>query len=104
MNRLQTSLAGVLLCSLAFGCAESQKPHHPQGICISAADRDKITAAAEEVLGRMCFTIEKADAAGGIIRTRPLAAAQLLEFWRSDNIGRFNTAEANLHTATLDAD
>ncbi len=53
---------------------------------------------AENVLGKMHFTIEKADADIGLIRTRPLPGAQFFEFWRSDNVGSFNAAEANLHS------
>lgn len=53
---------------------------------------------AEGVLARMYFTIEKADAQSGLIRTRPLPGAQFFEFWRSDNIGTDNTLAANLHT------
>jgi hypothetical protein len=53
---------------------------------------------AEDVLARMYFTIEKADAQSGLIRTRPLPGAQIFEFWRSDNVGIDNTLAANLHT------
>lgn len=53
---------------------------------------------AEGVLSQMHFTIEKFDVEQGLIRTRPLAAAQAFELWRSDNIGAFNNAEANLHS------
>jgi hypothetical protein len=53
---------------------------------------------AEDVLAGMYFTIEKADAQNGLIRTRPLPGAQFFEFWRSDNVGADNTLAANLHT------
>ena len=53
---------------------------------------------AEDVLAGMYFTIEKADAQSGLIRTRPLPGAQFFEFWRSDNVGADNTLAANLHT------
>ena len=53
---------------------------------------------AEDVLAGMYFTIEKADAQNGLIRTRPLPGAQFFEFWRSDNVGTDNTIAANLHT------
>jgi hypothetical protein len=53
---------------------------------------------AEDVLANMYFTIEKADADSGLIRTRPLPGAQFFEFWRSDNVGADNTLAANLHT------
>ena len=32
------------------------------------------------------------------IGTRPLGGAQFFEFWRKDNVGTFNKAEANLHS------
>jgi len=53
---------------------------------------------AEEVLGKMHFEINKADIEHGYIKSQPLAAAQVFEFWRKDNAGAFNSAEANLHT------
>jgi len=53
---------------------------------------------AEDVLARMYFTIEKADANIGLIRSRPLPGAQFFEFWRSDNAGTDNALAANLHT------
>jgi hypothetical protein len=52
----------------------------------------------EDVLGQMHFTIEKADIASGLVRTRPLSGAQFFEFWRSDNVGPDNNLLANLHT------
>ena len=55
-------------------------------------------ALAEEVLGKMHFTIEKADVQSGLMRTRPLSGAQFFEFWRSDNVGPDNSLAANLHT------
>jgi hypothetical protein len=53
---------------------------------------------AEDVLANMYFTIDKADADIGLIRTRPLPGAQFFEFWRSDNAGTDNAFAANLHT------
>jgi len=46
----------------------------------------------------MHFALEKADANSGLIRTSPLSGAQFFEFWRSDNVGGFNSAESNLHS------
>jgi hypothetical protein len=53
---------------------------------------------AEDVLTAMHFAIEKADLDSGLIRTRPLSGAQFFEFWRSDNVGPFYAALANLHS------
>jgi len=80
------------------GCAEPEKFQAIERICLPDLTRAEAMSAAEDVLGRMHFTIDKADAELGIIRTRPLAGAQFFEFWRKDNAGPFNSHEANLHT------
>ncbi len=104
----------LLICTLIpAGCSQQTKAPpavkiqesslhvsagHPtveQGRGISTGDLMEIT---ENVLTGMYFTIEKADAQNGIIRTRPLPGAQFFEFWRSDNVGADNTLAANLHT------
>ncbi len=54
--------------------------------------------AAEDCLGDMYFAIEKADVEQGLIRTRPLTGGQFFEFWRNDNVGSFNAAEANIQS------
>ncbi len=92
----------VLFC-LAAGCAQTERFEAIDQICIPDAKTEQAMQAAEDVLTKMNFTIEKADAGStdaqqGFIKTRPLRAAQVFEPWRSDNIGPFNTAEANLHT------
>jgi len=94
-----------LLCAifLSFalvfgGCAARQQEAATEPVCVPAGSVEKIMAGAERVLTEMYFTIDKADAEAGIIRTRPLPAAQFFEFWRSDSVGEFNESEANLHT------
>ena len=61
-------------------------------------DKPAVMQVAEDVLAEMHFAIEKADANSGLIRTHPLSGAQFFELWRSDNIGAFNWAEANLQS------
>ncbi len=90
-------LACVALCFLA-GCAEQQQFKTVEQICVPGTDKAEAMQAAEDVLGKMHFTIDKADAEQGLIRTRPLPGAQFFEFWRSDNVGAFNSSEANLHS------
>ena len=89
--------ASVVLFLLP-GCAETGQFKTVEQICVT--DTSKLTAMqqAEGVLGEMHFAIDKADVEEGYIRTRPLAGAQAFEFWRSDNVGAFNSAEANLHS------
>ncbi len=80
------------------GCAESEQFKPVEQICLSESARDEAMRRAEEVLGQMHFSVAKSDADSGLIVTRPLQGAQLFEIWRSDSVGGFNTAEANLHT------
>ena len=90
-------MACSAFCLLA-GCAQTQHLKVVEQICLPDMDKQQAMQTAEDVLGRMHFTIDKADAEQGIIRTRPLPAAQSFEFWRSDNVGSFNSTEANLHS------
>jgi len=91
----------LLLCSgflLLGGCAAKQQSETAGQLCIGRRQTADAIKAAEEVLADMHFAIDKADVNQGYIKTRPLRGAQAFEFWRSDNIGSFNSAEANLHT------
>jgi len=83
---------------LLAGCAKQQQLQTVEQICLPTAAKADAMQAAEIVLGKMHFTIEKADAEQGLIRTRPLPGAQFFEFWRSDNVGDLNSAEANMHS------
>jgi len=83
---------------LLAGCAQQQsKNKAAEPLCL--ADLEKLDAmqTAEDVLAKMHFTIDKANLESGYISTRALPGAQFFEFWRSDNVGAFNCAEANLH-------
>ena len=125
----------LMNCALMLAsCAEQQQYGAVKPICVDPAlklaparnretrnDRsltkgilvrgDKLRAMkiAEDVLAKMHFTIEKADADPatlgidtrrwrGFIRTKPLPGAQFFEFWRSDNVGADNWLESNLHS------
>jgi hypothetical protein len=88
-------LAFILLLS---GCAEQQRYGAVEPICVENINKLQVMETAEDVLAKMRFTIEKADAESGFIRTRPLAGAQFFEFWRSDNVGPENQLESNLHS------
>jgi len=80
------------------GCAKQQQFKAVEQICVPGTAKAEAMQAAEDVLGKMHFTIDKADAERGLIRTKPLPGAQFFEFWRSDNVGAFNSTEANLHS------
>jgi len=95
-------LAGCVSLGLCAGCATSparQDKHiEAEQVCVTNIDKSKAVQVAEDVLAGMHFAIEKADLDSGLIRTRPLSGAQFFEFWRSDNVGPFNAALANLHS------
>lgn len=104
MNKLKP-LCCVVCAAFLFlaGCAKQQQFKTLDQICIAipehgAPDTGHVMQAAEDVLVRMHFTIDKAEAESGYIKTRPLAGAQFFELWRKDNVGAFNATEANLHT------
>lgn len=94
-KRLMLSVLGGLLFA---GCAVEQHVSTVDNICISGSDTAAAMKASETVLSKMQFSIDKTDAALGVIITRPLEGAQFFEFWRSDNTGSFNKTEANVHT------
>jgi hypothetical protein len=54
--------------------------------------------AAEDVLVRMHFEIEKADPAHGVVRTLPLRSAQVFEFWRQDDSTASDVLRADVQT------
>jgi hypothetical protein len=83
---------------LICGCAKEQQFTAVEQICLADKGKAEAMAAAEEVLGEMRFSIEKSNVESGFIRSRPLVGGQFFEFWRSDNVGAFNAAEANLHS------
>jgi len=92
-----TLLAAALV--LPLGCAGQGQAYPPAGpLRLDDVSRTETMRAAEDTLSKMHFVIEKLDAEQGVIRTEPLRGAQFFEFWRSDNVGLSNTAEANLHT------
>ncbi len=100
----------LITCALILaGCAEQQQYGAVKPICVENVNKLQAMEIAEDVLAKMHFTIEKADADPatpgidtrrwrGFIRTRPLAGAQFFELWRSDNVGADNWLESNLHS------
>jgi len=90
-----TACAAALVLA---GCAQTERYEPVEQICVADTSRLEAMQIAEDVLGQMHFTIDKADAERGVIRTRPLPGAQFFEFWRTDNVGAFNSAEANIHS------
>ena len=99
----------LILGLLLAGCTEQQQYGVVKPICVKNINKLQAMEVAEDILVKMHFTIEKADANPatlgidtqrwrGFIRTRPLPGAQFFEFWRSDNVGAGNWLESNLHS------
>jgi len=89
----------LMVCALILaGCAQQQQQELIEQIYVPDIGKAETMEAAEDVLAKMHFTIQKADVQSGLIRTRPLPGAQFFEFWRSDNVGADNCLQANLHT------
>jgi len=97
-QKIRNSVSACMAFCLLAGCAKQQQFKAVEQICVPGTDKLQAMQAAEDVLGKMHFTIDKADAEQGLIRTRPLPGAQFFEFWRSDSVGAFNSTEANLHS------
>ncbi|MFZ0034642.1 MAG: hypothetical protein WAK60_06610 [Sedimentisphaerales bacterium] len=99
MNKLKSSLFTACAAFLFLaGCAEPYRNETVDQICPAGLDKQQAMQITEDVLAKMNFTIAKSDANLGVIKTRPLTGAQFFEFWRKDNVGVFNSAEANLHS------
>ncbi len=99
MKKIKSSLF-VACAALTFlaGCAKPYKGEIVEQICPPGIDKQQAMQIAEDCLGKMNFTIAKSDANLGVIRTNPLTGAQFFEIWRKDNVGSFNSTEANLHS------
>jgi hypothetical protein len=93
-----STLVSAAALFLLAGCPEPQSPEILKQVCLPNAAKLRAMQAAEAVLSEMHFTIDKADAERGLIRTRPLPGAQFFEFWRTDSVGTLSAAEANLHS------
>ena len=97
----KTNLCIYLLMACVFlltGCAKQQQYETVEQLRLDNIEKFHAMQTAEDVLAKMHFIIEKSDVETGFIRTRPLPGAQFFEFWRSDNVGPFNSSEANLHS------
>jgi hypothetical protein len=90
-------LAVLAAVSAAAGCAR-QQASAPPPLKIRNMSKANVVAAAEDVLTRMHFAIEKADADAGYVKTRPLRGGQWFEFWRSDNASAYQGAQANVQS------
>ena len=92
----------ILVCVgaglLATGCAAQQPVQAPEPVCLTNTLPEQAMAAAQTVLEKMQFEIEKYDTDVMYVRTQPLSGAQFFEFWRKDNVSAYDNAQANLHS------
>lgn len=91
---LWSVVCGLLLA----GCAEQKQYQASEPLNMENTDKLRVMEAAEDVLVKMYFTIEKANSENGFIRTKPLQGAQFFELWRSDSVGTDNWLLNNLHS------
>jgi hypothetical protein len=80
-------------CAMQSRSAAPGEPTHWAGVTTADA-----VQAAEDILVRMNFEIEKADATHGVVRTLPLRSAQVFEFWRQDNAAASDVLQADVQT------
>jgi len=79
-TRALLTCALVTYVLILSGCAEQQRSEEAtEQVCFANLEKVVVMQAAEDVLAKMHFTIEKADAEAGLIRTRPLAGAQFFD-------------------------
>jgi hypothetical protein len=97
-TRLLLPYTLIAYALILTGCAQTQPQQVLEQICLPDTQKQQAMQIGEDVLGLMHFTVSKADVEQGSIRTKPLPGAQSFEFWRSDNVGSFNSTEANLHS------
>ncbi len=90
-------MASVGLFALS-GCDSGVQVTSSEPLCMESVRKAQVMEVCEDILVRKQFVIEKYDLANGFIKTRPLSGAQMFEFWKSDNAGSFNSAEANIQS------
>jgi len=83
---------------LLVGCSSEKQISPSEPVCLRSVAKSRIMGITEDVLTGMNFVIEKYDVEAGFVRTKPLRAGQVFEFWRRDNAAPAATAEANLHS------
>ena len=88
--------AGLVL--LANGCASQPIEQSTEPVCIANTLPEQAMTAAQTVLTKMHFDIDKFDTDIFYVRTRPLSGAQFFEFWRKDNASAYAAAKSNLHS------
>ena len=96
------TITTICVITVLSGCSAGTNTlnHKDKTDRIVLTDTDKTDAmqTAEDVLTDMHFKIAKSDRRLGIIRTRPLPAAQWFEMWRNDSFTPADKLEANIQS------
>ena len=93
-----TALIAVCLLFGASGCAKQVEVAPSEPVCMSLASKEDMMKAAEDVLKKKQFVIEKYDLDAGYIVTRPMRGSQFFEVWKGDNIGGVNKGRSSIHS------
>lgn len=98
MNIHKVIILAVMLIAMGLSGCATQPMDSPEPIMFKGVNKTRAMTVAENVLKDMRFTIEKADADNGFIKTKPLRGAQFFEFWRRDNASAAGAAESNIQS------
>lgn len=96
----RSTLALALLTSLACapGCHKPAPPEGPTAEFIEHDDVDPLWQAAQSVLRKHDFQIDRQDLAAGVIETLPTTSQHFSEFWRQDVADPYSFGQATMHT------
>jgi hypothetical protein len=98
MKRTLYTIGLTITIALFSGCGSQQQVALDEPLCLPNTQTDQLMEAAQGVLLKMHFEIEKFDTDARYIRTRPLSGAQFFEIWRQDNASASAAAQANLYS------
>jgi hypothetical protein len=100
MRKLLIATLGLALA----GCASSRNPvelpaaaaTQPSNAAVTAADFEKLWAAADLAARDLLFTPTRQDRRAGLYETEPLLSGQFFEPWRRDAISAADRAQSSL--------
>jgi len=98
MSKIKSLISACAAVLILAGCGGQRQFEAVEQICVPNIEKAAAMAAAEKVLSQIGFAVDKIDQEAGVLRSRPLAGGQFFEFWRKDNVGGANAAEASLHS------
>ena len=94
---LMAIVAGCMIFGVS-GCGKQLAVEPSEPFCIAMVAKEDLMKAAEDVLKKKQFVIEKFDIDNGYIVTRPMRGSQFFEAWKGDNVGSTNKARSSIHS------